>query len=395
MKTTLPSQSIDLSPEEIARYSRHLILPQVGLDGQKKLASARILLVGMGGLGSPASLYLTAAGVGTLGLAEMDRVEVHNLQRQIVHDTATVGKSKIESARARLQSLNPHVKLDEHSEGVTFDNALEVFSKYDLILDGSDNFPTRYLVNDAAFFAGKPLIYGSIFQFEGQVSLFDTKAGGSCYRCLFPHMPEEGAVPNCEEAGVFGALCGVVGSLQAMEAIKFLLGIGESLKNRLLVIESLAMQFRTLRLKKEKACPLCGENPSILKFEKENYEFSCRIDPSGPPQKEEMRFPVEVGVEEARRWLDSEKPPYLLDIRESYEAAVCQIKGSAFVPMGEIPNSLDALPKDRPILVYCHHGQRSLRITQFLRFKGFDTATSMAGGIQAWAEKLEPDMARY
>ncbi len=397
MKATLQPTKAELTPEEIARYSRHIILPQVGLEGQQQLAAARILLIGMGGLGSPASLYLAAAGVGTLGLAEMDKVEEHNLQRQILHDTTMVGKSKIESARTRLLSLNPHIRIEEHPQGLTIGNALDLFGQYDLIIDGSDNFPTRYLVNDAAFFAGKPLVYGSIFQFEGQVSLFHPKAGSPCYRCLFPRMPEPGMVPNCEEAGVFGALCGVVGSLQALEGLKYLLGIGQSLTGRLLVVESLAMRFRTLRLNKEPDCPLCGKAPSILSLKKENYSFACCPDsPDGSGEKKsDTGFPIEIDVDEAARWLESENPPYLLDVREPYEAAVCKIKGSSLVPMKDIPEAIETFPSDRPIVVYCHHGQRSLRVTRFLREKGFTKVTSIIGGIQAWADNKEPEMARY
>ncbi len=399
MKTTLPPPSVELSPEEIARYSRHVILPQVGLEGQKKLAAARVLLIGMGGLGSPASLYLAAAGVGTLGLAEMDKLEAHNLQRQILHSTEMVGAPKIDSARARLSGLNPHIDIREHPQGVTIGNAFDLFSSYDLILDGSDNFPTRYLVNDAAFLTRKPLVYGSIFQFEGQLSLFHPAGGGPCYRCLFPHMPEPGSIPNCEEAGVFGALCGVVGSLQAMEAIKFLLGFEQNLMGRLLVIESLAMRFRTLRLNKEPACPLCGTHPSILKLSEENYEFSCRTEegeiPPGGEENEDGGHPIEVGVEEAKKWLDSENPPYLLDVREGFETEVCQISGSNHIPMREVPAMIDALPRDRSILIYCHHGQRSLMVARFLREKGLQKAASMAGGIHSWADLCEPQMTRY
>ncbi len=395
----MPKPSVELSPEEIARYSRHIILPQVGLEGQKKLAAARVLLIGMGGLGSPASLYLAAAGVGTLGLAEMDKLEAHNLQRQILHSTEMVGSPKIDSARTRLNSLNPHIIIQEHRQGVTIDNVIDLFSNYDLIIDGSDNFPTRYLVNDAAFFTRKPLVYGSIFQFEGQLSLFHPEGGGPCYRCLFPHMPEPGSVPNCEEAGVFGALCGVVGSLQAMEAIKFLLGLEQSLMGRLLVIESLAMRFRSLRLNKEPACPLCGTNPSILKLSEENYEFSCQPEEGEIPRdgedNEDSEHAIEIGVEEAKKWLDSENPPFLLDVREDFETEVCQISGSHHIPMREVPAAIDALPRDRPILVYCHHGQRSLMVTQFLRGKGLEKATNLTGGIHSWAEICESQMTRY
>ena len=296
-----------LSSNEIARYSRHIILPEVGVEGQEKLKKARMLVVGMGGLGSPSSLYLAAAGVGTLGLAEFDQIEEHNLQRQILHHRSDIGKLKINSAEDKLKAINPDCKLVLHREGITFDNALEILSLYDMVIDGSDNLPTRYLVNDAAYFVGIPYIYGSIFKFEGQVSIFDSKAGGPNYRCLFPEMPDPKTVPSCEEAGVFGALCGLIGSLQAMEAIKYHLKIGESLLGRLLVIDAVTMNFRTLKLKHDPQCPLSGDYPTITKLEASNYEYSCDI----PIEKDiingesESKLPIEVDVVQVKAILDS------------------------------------------------------------------------------------------
>jgi len=352
----------------------------------------------MGGLGSPASLYLAAAGVGTLGLADFDKVEAHNLQRQIIHRDDSVGTSKVDSAAQQLESLNPAIELRKHHEGVTIENAISLFSEYDLIIDGSDNFPTRYLSNDAAFFAAKPLVYGSIFQFEGQVSVFHPTAGSPCYRCLFPRMPEPGSVPNCEEAGVFGALCGVIGSLQALEGLKMILGIGEPMAGRFLLADTLGMHFRTLNIRKDPHCPLCGDAPMITGLQKENYEFSCAPEEKADVEEEILdgsEVPLEVDVKSARDLLAAEPPAYLLDVREPYEVAICKLEGGAHIPMRNVPEAFESLPRDRPIIVYCHTGVRSLHVAKLLRAKGRGSATSMVGGIDAWARRFEPEMARY
>ncbi|MBK1859038.1 molybdopterin-synthase adenylyltransferase MoeB [Cerasicoccus arenae] len=381
---------MSLTPEEISRYSRHIRLPQVGLPGQEKLATARVLIIGLGGLGSPASLYLAAAGLGTLGLADFDVVEPHNLQRQILHGDTDSGRKKLDSGIESLRAINPKIELIRHPEGITVDNAVDLISQYDLVLDGSDNFPTRYLVNDAAFFAGKPLVYGSIFQFEGQVSIFEPCAGGPCYRCLFPQMPEPGTVPNCEEAGVFGALCGVVGSNQAMESIKRLINVGESLMGRLLVIDSLAQRHRTLKLKPDPQCPLCGHTPSITDIRPENYEWSCAA-----PDTTSEEIPMEISVQEAHAQLQQAPPPLFLDVREDFEVAIAKIDGAIEIPLGELPLRWEALDAKAPLLVYCHHGMRSLRATEFLRSKGLDGAVSIRGGIDAWSREINPELARY
>lgn len=395
MDTSIDSK-IELSPAQIARYSRHVMLPQVGLEGQKKLEAGSALVIGMGGLGSPVALYLAAAGVGTLGLADFDVIEEHNLQRQIIHRTDRVGTPKLDSALEELRNLNPHMTLREHREGVTIDNALNVFSKYDIIVDGSDNFPTRYLVNDAAYFAERPLVYGSIFQFEGQVSLFHSKAGGPCYRCLFPSMPALGTVPNCAEAGVFGALCGVIGSMQAMEAIKHLVAIGDSLMGRLLVIDALSMKLRELNLKRDPECPLCGQNPQIHSLEAENYNFDCEVDSEEATDEETVGdYPMEVSIEDAKALLDTNESAYLLDVREPFEVAICAIQGSVNIPMQQIAENIGALPRDGKILVHCHHGGRSLQVTKYLRAKGFEAVSNVAGGIDAWAVRIDPEMKRY
>ncbi len=387
------------SAEKMARYSRQVILPDIGMEGQQRLANARVLIIGMGGLGSPAALYLAAAGIGRLGLADFDTVALHNLQRQVLHDTTRVGQSKLDSACDRLKTLNPEIKLERYDEGITVDNAIDIFSKYDLIVDGSDNFPTRYLVNDAAFLTGKPLIYGSIFQFEGQASLFNPTGKGPCYRCLFPNMPKPGSVPNCEEAGVIGALCGIIGNIQAMEAIKWIVGLGDSLCNQLLVIDVLTMNFRKLNLKKDPDCPLCGSHPAIKTLTSENYQFSCHAgmnDDTGIVEQDTSNAaPPAIDVKKAKTWLIAEDKPFLLDVREVHEVAICKIEGSHHIPMNDVINHLSDLPKEQAILVYCHHGMRSLKVVELLRKNSFAKATNMTGGIEAWAINCVPDMQRY
>jgi len=386
-----------MESDQIARYSRQIILPSIGLEGQERLAKSKVLVIGMGGLGSPAALYLTAAGIGTIGLAEFDLVEAHNLQRQILHDDARIGSPKLGSAIARLKALNPKVQLIPHSEGITLENAIPLFSDYDIIVDGTDNFPTRYLNNDAAFFAQKPLIYGSVFQFEGQVSVFDPHREAPCYRCLFPQMPEPGSVPNCDQAGVFGALCGVIGSYQAMEVIKYLTGAGTGLQGRLLVIDALEQLSRTLNLKKDPQCPLCGCDPTITHLDAANYAWTCETPTSTEQDMttESNERPLEITTLIAAEWLKSDQPPFLLDVRESHELAICQIAGNHHIPMQEVPDRLDALPRDQAILVQCHHGGRSLKVTQFLRSKGFQQAHNLSGGIHQWALQIDPSLQRY
>lgn len=380
-----------LSPEYTARYSRHLRLPGFEAEHQQRLSDARVLIVGMGGLGSPVALYLAAAGVGTLGLADFDTVERHNLQRQILHGDDFVGRPKLESAQQRIAALNHATNIKVHPEGVTCDHAIELFSNYDLIVDGSDNFPTRYLNNDAAYFARKPLVYGSVFQYEGQVSVFDPGNGGPCYRCLFPEMPAPGTVPNCDQAGVLGALCGIIGSYQALEAIKWLTGIGELLRGRLLVVDSLAMTQRTLQLKPDPECPLCGSHPRIKSIEPANYQFTCEPEP--PMKPNELSSEIDVHV--ARQCIETHPEAILLDVREDFEVAICRIDGARHIPMGQIGERLDELPKDKPLLVYCHHGMRSLRVTEALRQRGYPLAQSIRGGIDQWAIEHAPEMTRY
>ncbi|MFP4281018.1 MAG: molybdopterin-synthase adenylyltransferase MoeB [Opitutales bacterium] len=385
-----------MQPDELARYSRQIILPQIGLEGQERLHEARVLLIGMGGLGSPAALYLAAAGVGTLGLADFDTVAAHNLQRQVLHDDARVGSPKTESARARLLALNPRLQLEIEPRGVQTDNAVSLFSRYDVIVDGTDNFPTRYLNNDAAFLAQRPLVYGSVFQFEGQVSVFHPAGGGPCYRCLFPTMPEAGTVPNCEEAGVFGALCGVIGSWQAMEAIKLLTGAGTSLRGRLQILDALHGETRAIRLKPDPECPLCGAAPTIRGIEASNYEWQCAPEAAASENMSifgRSKGVKEISVQEAAAAM--QRGALLLDVREDYEHAIAQVPGSRLLPMGRVPEAVDVLPKDQPILCLCHHGVRSLRVAKYLQSAGFAEVANVSGGIDQWAVHVDPSLQRY
>lgn len=385
---------------ELARYSRQTRLPGMGRAGQERLRAGRVLVVGLGGLGSPASLYLAAAGVGTLGLADFDTVAEHNLQRQVVHTTARVGQSKIASARAALEALNPYVRLNEHPEGLTVANAEALLAGYDVVLDGADNFPTRYLINDAAVRVGVPVVSGSVFQMEGQVTVWHPAGGGPCYRCLFPTMPGPGEVPNCEEGGVLGALVGVVGSAQAMEVIKLLTGLGEPLRGRLLVWDALTAAPRVVKVKRDPACPACGAEPTLGPIREELYADACAVATPGEDcgmaldLQDPENWPEQINLETAQACLAAAARPLLLDVREDDEVAICQIPGSQHIPMRQVPERLAAFSADRPVVVYCHHGGRSLHVTKFLRAKGIP-ATNLAGGIDAWARTVDPTMRRY
>lgn len=382
-----------LSPAELARYSRHILLNELGVAGQQKLAAARVLVIGAGGLGSPAALYLAAAGVGTLGIADFDRVENHNLQRQLLHDDSTVGELKVTSAARRLRSTNPFITVIEHPEGVTVANALTLFAAYDIIIDGTDNFSTRYLNNDAAALTRRPLVYGSIYRFEGQVSVFDPAQGGPCYRCLFPEPPAAGTVPNCGEAGVLGALCGVIGSLQALEAVKLVTGIGEPLRGRLLTYDALGQNFSTLKIPRDPACRLCGAAPAITTLDPARYDFSCA---PAPLLMTPDSVPLELTVEESHRLLNTAaSDTHLIDVREPFEFEICAIPGAEPIPMRQIPEHLGDLPRGKHLLIHCHHGGRSLRVTEYLRAQGFPRVSNVAGGIEAWAEQIDPTLRRY
>ena len=352
------------------RYARQVRLPEFGAAGQERLARSRMLIVGAGGLGSPAALYLAAAGVGTLGLVDFDLVDVTNLHRQIMHGTPDVGRSKLASAADRLRDINPHVRLELHDEACDATNVRRLVEAYDMVIDGTDNFPTRYLINDACVMTRTPNIYGSIFRFEGQVSVF-AAPGGPCYRCLHPEPPPPGLIPNCAEAGVLGVLPGVVGTMQATEAIKMATGIGEPLIGRLLLYDALRMRVRDITLPRDPDCPVCGDAPTI--HDLVAYDQICET----PMTKEEMT------VDELKQWRDSNHPHFLVDVREPFEHASASIEGATLIPMGEILQKLDQLPTDRTIVVQCQSGGRSARVTAALRAKGFD-ASNLAGGIIAW-----------
>ena len=375
----------ELSRDELLRYSRHLVLPGLGLEGQRKLKGARVLVVGAGGLGAPAGLYLAAAGVGTIGLADADRVDVTNLQRQIIHGTATLGVPKVDSAKARLGDLNPHVVVTAIAERLTSANAREIVQQYDVVLDGSDNFPTRYLLNDACVLERKPLVYGSIFRWEGQVSVF--APGGPCYRCLFADPPPPGLVPNCAEGGVVGALPGIIGSLQALEAIKLILGAGETLTGRLLLFDGLRMTFREVTLRRDPDCPVCGATPSVTELI--DYEAFC-----GMPSAAEREV-AEVSVEELAATLKGGDLPLIVDVREQWEWEVGHLPGSRHIPLGDLAARIGELDTRREIVTLCHHGMRSLAARELLMGAGFSRVKSLAGGIDRWAEEVDGTVGRY
>lgn len=383
--------------DDFIRYSRQTILPGVGAAGQQQLQQARVLVIGMGGLGSPIAMYLAAAGVGTLGLADHDRVELSNLHRQILHDDDTVGRPKVDSAAARLRALHPQLRLQCFADGITPENALDIISGFDLVVDGSDNFPTRYLVNDAAVLAGKPLVYGSIFQFEGQVTVFAPGSGGPCYRCLFPRMPEPGAVPNCAEAGVFGALCGIVGSWQAAEALKWLLGLGTPLLGRMKVMDIRSARERIVALKPDPDCPLCGSRPTITTIDADNYVMTCSLqeDAMNEAAGNAGAVALEISAEEAHAALQRKDAPLLLDVREEEERAFCRIGDGPLIPVWSISEQWQQLPRDRDIIVYCHHGMRSLNAVQLLRSKGLQRTRSLRGGIDRWSRDIDANVPRY
>ncbi|MBI3553125.1 MAG: molybdopterin-synthase adenylyltransferase MoeB [Elusimicrobia bacterium] len=374
-----------LSKEELARYHRHLIMPEVGPEGQKKLKNSSVLCVGAGGLGSPLALYLAAAGVGRLGIVDFDVVDHSNLQRQILHSTDSVGKPKLESAKARLNALNPNVEVVGYETKLTSANALELFKDYDVIADGTDNFPTRYLVNDACVLLGKPNAYGSIFRFEGQASVFSAK-DGPCYRCLYPEPPPPGLVPSCAEGGVLGVLPGVIGTIQAIETIKLIAGLGKPLIGRLMLFDALAMEWRTLKIKKNPDCPICGKNPTIKQLI--DYEAFC-----GLKEKPVSAIP-EISVEDLKAKLDKKEKFVLLDVREPHEYELAKIPGSKLIPLGTLPEKFGELDKSQAIIVHCKMGGRSARAVQFLKSKGFD-ATNVAGGINAWSERIDPSVPQY
>jgi len=377
-----------LSNDEILRYSRHLIMPEVGMEGQQKLKAAKVLCIGAGGLGSPLTLYLTAAGVGTLGIVDFDVVDYTNLQRQIIHTTDDVGRKKLDSAAEKLKAINPFLNLRTFEMKLTSANALELFREFDIVADGTDNFPTRYLVNDACVLTGKPNVYGSIFRFEGQASVFATE-DGPCYRCLYPEPPPPGLVPSCAEGGVLGILPGLVGVIQATETIKLILGAGESLAGRLLLVDSLAMKFRELKLRKNPDCPVCGKNPTITKLI--DYEEFCGIRGQEEPAGNDI---PSISVEELKKKLDAKADIFILDVREPHEYQICNLKGY-LIPVGDLPKRVNELDSSREIIAHCKVGGRSAKAVNFLRRSGFKKVYNLTGGITAWAEKVDPKMPKY
>jgi adenylyltransferase/sulfurtransferase len=382
--------SIDLSHDELLRYSRHLILPDVELDGQKRIREARVLLVGAGGLGSPTALYLAAAGVGTLGIVDFDTVDLSNLQRQVLHGTSDVGRPKIDSARDRIVDLNPHVVVETHRTPLTSANALEILAKYDIVVDGTDNFPTRYLVNDACVMLGKPNVYGSIFRFEGQASVFSS-AEGPCYRCLFPHPPPPGLVPSCAEGGVLGVLPGLVGTIQATETLKLILGIGDTLSGRLLLIDTLGMRFHTVRVPRDPNCPACGTREIT---ELVDYEAFCGM-PGGMVTKESTNGEMsEITPSELAKRLAAHEEFTLIDVREPYEWQIGRIEGARLIPLGTLQDEISTLDSAKEIVVYCRSGKRSADAVRQLNAAGF-RATNVTGGILRWSDEVDPSVPKY
>ena len=405
-------QPSDFTRQELYRYARHFSLPEVGLEGQGRLKRGRVLCVGAGGLGSPLALYLAAAGVGMLGIVDFDTVDESNLQRQLLHGTSDVGRSKLDSAADRLRDVNPHVTVERHETRLTSENALEILADYDVVVDGTDNFPTRYLVNDACVLLGKPNVYGSIFRWEGQVSVFAAD-DGPCYRCLFREPPPPGLVPNCAEGGVLGVLPGIIGSMQAMEAVKLLLGVGRPLIGRLLIFDGLDMTWREVALRRNPDCPVCGDEPT--QTELIDYELFCGLATvgggasspgaatvpgssrvGGAPGAAVGTAPAvaSVAATELAARLDGDDPPFLLDVRESWEWAVGNLggRGARLVPLAELEDRLAELPRDRPIVVYCKSGQRSATAARLLADRGFPSVANLEGGIAAWARQIEPEL---
>ena len=381
------TNDVQLSREELRRYGRHLIMPEVGLEGQKKLKASKVLLIGAGGLGSPLALYLAAAGVGRIGIVDFDIVDSTNLQRQVLHSSDDVGKPKLNSAKARIQAINPHVEVRTYETQLTSENALEILKGYDVVADGTDNFPTRYLVNDACVLLGIPNVYGSIFRFEGQASVFST-LDGPCYRCLYPEPPPPGLVPSCAEGGVLGVLPGIVGTIQANETIKLLLGIGKSLAGRLLLFDALALEFREMKLRKNPDCPVCGKNPTVRELI--DYEAFCGI----PSAAENGLGEFEITVDDLKKSLDKGEDVLVLDVREPHEYEIVNM-GGRLIPLGELPSRAKELDSARNIVIHCHSGGRSRRAVEFLKDLGFRKVKNLVGGIDEWAEKIDPSLPRY
>jgi len=387
-KSVIPNErvsGVSLTREETARYSRHLIMPEVTTDGQRRLKAARVLCIGAGGLGSPAALYLAAAGVGTIGIVDFDEVDLSNLQRQILHGTKDVGRSKLESAQDRLRDINPEIEIELHQCRFSSENASKIVSEYDVVVDGSDNFATRYLSNDVCVFASKPNVYGSVFRFEGQTTVFAPYLGGPCYRCLFPEPPPPDSVPNCAQAGVLGVLPGIIGTLQAVEAIKLIVGIGEPLIGRLLHFDALKVKFRELNLRRDPQCPVCGENPTI--FSPIDYDQFCGV-------RDEETVPI-ISVNELKRKMDAREAFKLVDVREPFEYEIARIDGAQLIPLGEITERAGELQREQQIVVHCHSGTRSAQAVRLLQHRGFNNVYNLEGGIDAWSDQIDPSVPKY
>ncbi len=380
-----------LSKDEILRYSRHLIVPEVGMEGQLKLKAAKVLLVGAGGLGAPLGLYLAAAGIGRIGLVDFDVVDFTNLQRQVIHFTKDVGRNKIDSAAEKMQALNPNVEIVKHEVALSSENAMEILQDYDLVVDGTDNFPTRYLVNDACVLLGKPNVYGSIFRFEGQATVFAYQ-GGPCYRCLYPEPPPPGLVPSCAEGGVLGILPGTIGLIQATETVKLILGIGEPLVGRLLLYDALGMRFRELKLRKNPECPICGDRRTITKLI--DYHQFCGV-PQQPPKQETQVTEGEIEVTEVKEKLDRGDKFVLIDVREPHEHQICNIPAAKLIPLGEVGKRLGELDPEADIVIHCKSGMRSARACGILRAAGFKHVRNMKGGILAWSDQVDRSVPKY
>jgi adenylyltransferase/sulfurtransferase len=392
MNTPLTSTAIErvsLSQNEVARYSRHLIMPEVGMEGQRRLKAASVLLIGAGGLGSPLGLYLAAAGVGRLGLVDFDVVDFSNLQRQVLHSTNDVGRPKLQSAREKLQAINPEVRVDLYETRLSSANALQILAPYDIVIDGTDNFPTRYLVNDACVLLHKPNVYGSIFRFDGQASVFSPPAG-PCYRCLYPEPPPPGEVPSCAEGGVLGILPGLIGCIQATEAVKLILGRGTLLVGRLLLYDALEMRFQEFKVRRNPKCPLCGDHPTITRLI--DYDQFCGVRGQEAPA---AAAPAEITVEELKSRLDRGDRIVVLDVRNPEEFQICRIAGSVLIPLPELPQRLGELDREHEMVVHCKSGMRSARAIGFLKQQGFSKLSNLKGGILAWADRIEPGMAKY
>jgi adenylyltransferase/sulfurtransferase len=387
--TAVEEQAQALTNDEIARFSRHLILPEVGMQGQTKLKHAKVAMIGAGGLGAPLGLYLAAAGVGRIGLVDFDVVDVSNLQRQVIHGTSDIGRKKLDSAADRMTDINPNIRIDKFDAGLTSENALEILRDYDIVVDGTDNFPTRYLVNDACVILKKPNVYGSIFRFEGQATVFAYE-DGPCYRCLYPEPPPPGLVPSCAEGGVLGILPGVIGVIQATEAVKIILGIGDTLKGRLLLYDALGMKFRELKLRRDKECPVCGDHPTVTKLI--DYQQFCGIKPMT------QQAPATTGVIDAlelKQKIDRGDKFVLLDVREPHEYQIARVPGSILIPLGDLPKRLNELDKDADIVAQCKSGGRSQKAVDLLKQNGFQHVRNMTGGITAWSDKVDPSVPKY